>query len=136
MNRRTEETGNISIPPGHELLARLGSDARITAARPSKSVTVFDLAGEIDYKNSPQLQHELRHATRDKPKLVVVNLRKVRSMDSSGVATLLDALMRAKRYGGRLRLAAPSREILAVMRICQLTDVFEILPSEREAIEA
>lgn len=136
MSRRTKETNNILIPPGYELLARLGGDARIIAARPSESVMIFDLAGEINYKNSPQLQHELRHATKNKPELVVVNLQKVRSMDSSGVATLLDALMRTKRYGGKLRLAAPSREILAVMQVCQLVDVFEILQSEREAIEA
>ena len=67
MSGRPRARSSPSIPPGHELLARLGEDARITIARPSESVTIFDLAGQIHYKNSPQLQHELRYATEDRP---------------------------------------------------------------------
>ena len=103
---RPRAIDSLPLPPGHNLLAHLGGEARISTARPAEGVAVFAIAGEIQYKNSPQLQHELRYATEDQPARVVVNLQDVLSMDSSGVATLLDALTRVRRYGGQFRLAA------------------------------
>jgi len=119
---------------GHELLARLGDAARITVARPNERTTIFELAGAINYANSPQLQHELRHAAADRPAVLVINLGHVASMDSSGVAVLLDALSQVQRYDGRLRLVGVSDRIRAVMAVCQVADVFEVLDSEQEAI--
>ena len=129
------DTSVPPLPPGHRLLAALGRDARLSTARPADGVAVFAIRGEIDYRNSPQLQHELRHATEDQPARVVLDLVEMISTDSSGVATLLDAMTRVRRYGGVFRLVAPPQRVLAVMRICQLTDVFEIRSTEREAIE-
>lgn len=122
------------IPVGHELLARLGANGRLTVARPSPQTVLFDLAGQINYQNSPQLQHELRAALTEQPRRVVINLARVAGVDSSAVATLLDTLTRAQAYGGSLRLVAPGEQILAVMALCQVADVFEVYPSEQEAL--
>jgi anti-sigma B factor antagonist len=122
------------IPVGHELLARLGDAGRITVARPNERTTIFDLAGAIHYANSPQLRHELRYAAAEEPAVLVINLTHVDAIDSAGVAVLLDALGRVKRYGGRLRLVGVGQRIRAVMAVCQVADVFEILDSEQEAI--
>jgi anti-sigma B factor antagonist len=59
------------------------------------------VAGELDIATSPQLRQTLREAQRPLW-LVVLDLREVTFMDSSGVHIIADAAIDAKRTGGRL----------------------------------
>ena len=60
------------------------------SARHSDSTTIFDISGDIDLANSPEVRKALLREVREKrtPR-VVMNLSKVRYIDSSGVASLV-----------------------------------------------
>jgi len=95
---------------------------------------VVEVSGEVDMMSSPDLRKVLKEAVREKPALLVLNLDRVNYMDSSGIATLVECLKEMRAYGGRLRLAGMRQEIQEVFRLARLEEVFEIVPTEEEAL--
>jgi anti-sigma B factor antagonist len=91
------------------------------------------LAGDVDLSSSPELRQALRQVMGRRPRATVVDLTRVAYMDSSGLATLVEALKRAGEYGGRLRLVGLNPRVRAVFEISQLDRVFEIVPGGQEA---
>jgi anti-sigma B factor antagonist len=61
------------------------------------------LAGELDIATTPQLQRTLRES-QARARLVVLDLRKLAFMDSSGVHTIVNASACAREVGHRLIL--------------------------------
>ena len=59
------------------------------------------VAGELDIETSPQLEQTLREPS---SQLVVLDLRELAFMDSSGVHTIVNASARARQLGRRLVL--------------------------------
>jgi hypothetical protein len=59
--------------------------------------------GRLDLASVPQLVRTLRH-TQLNARLVVLDLRELQLMDSSGVHVIVNASIRARRLGGRLVL--------------------------------
>jgi anti-sigma B factor antagonist len=96
------------------------------STRTAGEATVVDVAGEVDMFTSPDLRKELSRLTGDSVPKVVVNLESVSFMDSSGIATLVQALKEMRPFGGRLVLAAPGDTVQRVLRLSNLTSLFEI----------
>ncbi|NLX05368.1 MAG: STAS domain-containing protein [Phycisphaerae bacterium] len=88
--------------------------------------TLVKLHGDIDLYCSPEVRKALLEATQSRPATLAIDLSKVPHMDSSGVATLVEALQRVKRYKGRMALVAMQERVRNVFEIARLTDLFEI----------
>ena len=65
----------------------------------------------------------------------MVDFLEVTYMDSSGVATLVEALQLTNKNGGKLRLFNLGQPIKDVFELSRLDRVFEIYDDEREALE-
>lgn len=91
------------------------------------------LVGEIDLARSPDLRLRLREEVDAKPKRIVIDLTKVTYMDSSGVATLVEALQRAKASGTRLLLCGLQPKVRSIFTISRLDTVFEIAATADDA---
>lgn len=91
------------------------------------------LVGEIDLARSPELRLRLREDVDAGPKRLVIDLTKVTYMDSSGVATLVEALQRSKARGCRLVLAGLQPKVRSIFSISRLDTVFEITATLDEA---
>ena len=107
---------------------------QISARRVDKT-TIFDVTGDIDLANSPEVRKALLHEIRDArtPK-VVMNLSKVRYIDSSGVASLVEGLKASRDVGSRFvlfGLSAPAREVLQLSRLLK---IFEVYDNEDQAM--
>jgi anti-sigma B factor antagonist len=61
--------------------------------------------GRIAVENSGEMRTTLSYALRQKPAALVVDLSDVSYMDTSGVATLLEAAGNARKQGTRLILS-------------------------------
>ena len=107
----------------------------IRSVERTEHAAVLRLSGDVDLNSSPQLRQGLRQVIARRPEVIVVNLQHVAYMDSSGLATLVEALKRTCEYGGKLRLVALTDRVRAVFEISQLDRVFEILPDEQEATQ-
>lgn len=81
--------------------------------------------GAVDLESSPQLGAKLRSALQGTPALAV-SLTEVSYMDSSGLATLIQALKLANRTAVKFRLLAPSDQVQSVLELAQLHQLFTI----------
>jgi anti-anti-sigma factor len=79
------------------------------------------VAGELDIATTPRLESKLRDL-QPQARLVVLDLREVEFLDSSGVHAMVDATSRARRAGRRLVLL---RDPASLDRIFTLTGSFE-----------
>jgi anti-sigma B factor antagonist len=109
---------------------------RISARRNNKT-TIFDLSGDIDFANSPEVRQSVLREIQDiRPSRVVVNLTEVRYIDSSGVASLVEGLKASRDLGSRFILFGLSTAAREVLQLSRLLKVFEVYDSEDEALAA
>lgn len=98
-------------------------------------VQILELEGELDYHSSPELREKLGELTAKQASKILVDLAGVDYMDSSGIATFVEAFQKAKRYQGRLILAALTSTVRGVFEIAKLDSIFEITSTVTEAVE-
>ena len=67
---------------------------------------------------------------------VVVNLAKVRFMNSSGLGMLIGALTTMRKAGGDLRIANATDKIESLLIVTKLITVFKHFPSLEEAVKS
>ena len=91
--------------------------------------------GDIDLNGSPTLRHELRKAQTGKPTKLVIDLTSVPYMDSSGVATLVEAMQAARKSGSRLVLCGLQDRVRSIFEIARLDTVFTIVPNAEAALK-
>lgn len=82
-------------------------------------------AGEVDLQHSPKLRKVLMELMLDQRE-VVVDLSRVDYIDSSGIASLVEAYQMARRNGSRFTLASVSAAALRVLQLARLDKVFAI----------
>jgi anti-sigma B factor antagonist len=107
------------------------------AARPATGGTILDITGDIDLAHSPAMRKALLQEIKEKktPK-VFLNLEKVRYIDSSGIASLVEGLKASRDQGSRLILYGLSKTVREVMELSRLQKIFEIHDSEAQALAA
>ena len=105
------------------------------SARQLDKATVFDLSGDIDLATSPELRKALLHELREaRIPRVILNLRAVRYMDSSGVASLVEGLKVSRDLGARLILYGLNTSVREVLQLSKLLRIFEICDNEEQAV--
>lgn len=85
------------------------------------------LSGDIDLSRSPSLRHELLELVKQQPKRLVVDLSAVPYMDSSGVATLIEALQHQRKAGAKMVLCGLQPKVRSIFEIARLDAVFKIV---------
>jgi anti-sigma B factor antagonist len=92
-------------------------------------VRVVTVRGEIDLASSPLLRTALLRTIAGSSGSVAVDLRDVKYMDSSGVATLVEGLRACSRKKIKLLLIAVSKPVRNVLQLTRLDSVFELRES-------
>ena len=105
------------------------------SARRQDGITIFNISGNIDFANSRKLrQSMLQEIQNQRTQRVVVNLNEVHYIDSSGVASLVEALRASHDLGSRFLLCGLSSPAREVLKVCRLIKVFEVFDSEEIAL--
>ena len=109
---------------------------QISARRMDKT-TILDISGDIDLAHSPEVRKMVLVEFREKrtPR-VILNLRDVNYIDSSGVASLVEGLKASRDVGSRLILFGLSPIAHEVLQLSRLLKIFEIYDTEDMALEA
>ncbi len=97
---------------------------------------VLPLEGEIDLHVSPSIASSLKTMTNEKPPRLVVDLSRVRYIDSSGLAVLIDAMQTVQGYGGKFLLSGIQDGVKPIFEIARLDQVFRIFPDVDTALAA
>jgi anti-sigma B factor antagonist len=86
---------------------------------------VVSLRGELDVADAASVAAALARVAAC-TRQVIVDLEGLEFIDSSGLAALVRARKHARLAGGDLLLAAPQRQVLRVLAVTRLADVFSV----------
>ncbi|MBM3515432.1 MAG: STAS domain-containing protein [Alphaproteobacteria bacterium] len=103
--------------------------------RDQNGVTIVGLSGDVDLQTSPSVRQKLLECL-DKQKKLVVDMSNVAYIDSSGVASLVEAFQVSRKKGAKFALAAVSPSAMRVLSLARLDKVFSIHPDVTAAAAA
>jgi len=105
--------------------------------RQRDGVTILDLKGKITIgMGDVALRNAVQDAINGGATKVVINLKDVTTIDSSGVGELVSAFTTATNRGAKLSLANLPSKVTDILQITQLITVFDVYDSEDEAVRS
>jgi anti-sigma B factor antagonist len=111
-----------------------GQEMNVEVEKRDQTV-VASPVGEIDLARSPSLRTHLAEILAEKPTRLIIDLAQVPYMDSSGVATLVEALQQSRSKGCTLVLAGMQDRVRSVFEIARLDTVFAIAADTDTAMQ-
>lgn len=99
-------------------------------------ISVCRITGEITFSTSPDLRKRLIELIDNDKKKIVVSMKDVGYVDSSGMATMVEVLQKAKGVNGHLVLAEVQDKVQDILEMVKLKDIFDIYGNEEEAINS
>jgi anti-sigma B factor antagonist len=107
------------------------------STRQFEVAVIVDVTGDITLYNSPEVRKMLLGLLREKRvKRVIVNLEKVKYIDSAGVASLVEGLKVSREMKSEFALYGLSPMTREVLELTRLVKVFEVYNTEEEALSA
>ncbi len=102
------------------------SDAMEVKVERDGDAVIVSPTGDVDLHRSPAFRERLKKAVEGKPRRLIVNLAEVPYMDSSGVATLVEAMQIARRQSMTLVLCGVQARVRSILEIARLDQLFKI----------
>ncbi len=100
-------------------------------------VAVVGLEGRIVLgEESNALRERVKSLLSNNKKKIVLNMDNVTYIDSAGLGTLVAAHHSAKSQGATLKLSNLGSKFQEVLQVTKLLTVFDVLPSEADAIRS
>jgi anti-sigma B factor antagonist len=90
--------------------------------RNADDTAVISVSGELDLASSPALEQELERVAQSEAQVVVVDLRNLEFMDSTGLSVLVRAHQRAEENGRRLGLVNGSAQVQRLLTLTGVAD--------------
>jgi anti-sigma B factor antagonist len=91
------------------------------------------IEGRITVTNSDEMRRKLQAALRSRPAQILVDLAQATYLDTSAVATLLEAVRIARRQGTLLLLSNLSGQPQSLFAAAGLDPLFDFAPQEKNA---
>jgi anti-anti-sigma factor len=84
-------------------------------------------SGELDLASAEQLETQLKQLETSEPDVLVLDLRELEFMDSTGLRTVIAADARARERGGRLVVVRAPEEVDRVFRLTRMDQHLELV---------
>ena len=98
-------------------------------------VIIVDLQGRLVMGVGDELLRDVvNELLAEDWKKILLNLREVNVMDSSGIGEVVSGWKLAKRFGASLKLLRPGPQVQRTLRLTQLLPLLEVYESEEEAV--
>jgi anti-sigma B factor antagonist len=105
--------------------------------RQRDGVTILDPRGKITIGSGDlDLRNAVQDALNSGARNILINMRDVSTIDSSGVGELVSGYTTATNRGVRLKLTNLPAKINEVLTITQLITVFDVYDNEDEAVRS
>ncbi|MEZ6242130.1 MAG: STAS domain-containing protein [Phycisphaerales bacterium] len=99
-------------------------------------VVVVHPQGDVDMSRSPELRTTIRSVQERRPPKVIIDLTDVEYMDSSGLATLVEAMRTAKSNNTAMILCGMHDKVRSIFEIARLNQFFKIVDNLDAAVSA
>lgn len=97
------------------------------------NITLVRLDGRLDARTSPNVKVILRELLDKEQIKIIVDLKHVPFIDSSGLAALVSGLRFAREKGGDVAVSGAQSQAQVVFQLTMLDRVFSIHPTVEEA---
>jgi anti-sigma B factor antagonist len=112
--------------------------------RQTREVTILDLSGRISVGEAlafgpgsgTVLSDVIRDLASKGHRKILLNLKDVKYIDSSGMGDVMRSFTGLQRLGGELKLLSPAPAVLQVLQVTHLHKVLKIEDDEISAIQA
>jgi anti-sigma B factor antagonist len=105
--------------------------------RQAGDVTILDMSGSVRMgEGSIELRNAIRGLVESGKKKILLNLRSVKNIDSSGIGELIANYTTVSRDGGQLKLLNLTEKIQNLLVITKLLTVFDAYDNEAEALNS
>jgi anti-sigma B factor antagonist len=105
--------------------------------RENEGIMILDLKGRLTAGESvPKLRETIRSLLDSGRKNILLNMKGVDYIDSTGLGSMVICYTSAKKEGGAVKLLDLSRRNIELLVLTKLTTVFEIFNEERDAINS
>jgi anti-sigma B factor antagonist len=111
-------------------------DIKVNVREAKGDSSIVDLSGEIDVYTSPKLKDAVGGLIDRGVYNLVINLEKVRYIDSTGLGVLIGGLKRVREHGGSVNLVCTNPQIKKIFDITGLVMIFGIFDNEDAALRA
>lgn len=99
------------------------------------SVLIVRAEGELDLSTAPQFRAGVEHALdRTMARDLLLNMRGVTFVDSSGLGAILGRYRRVSQAGGRVVMCGVTGRVKPIIELSGLMRIVPLFDSEREAI--
>src|SRR4029077_6455013 len=109
-----------------------------TSTRLVRGVTIVDLSGRIvlGEGGSAGLRDLVHNLAKEGIKKILLNLRNVDFVDSSGLGELVSAFTSMRSQGGELKLLNLTTRVHALLQITKLLTLFDITDDEATSVSS
>jgi anti-sigma B factor antagonist len=106
-----------------------GADRLQIELKRGRGRTLVRLSGELDLANSTRLRSELERLDIEAESTVVLDLREIEFMDSSGLRALLAAQELIEQRGAECAVTRGSEQVERLLRVTQATKYLQMIDS-------
>jgi anti-sigma B factor antagonist len=92
-----------------------------------ESAVQVSMVGELDISTAMRLEDELRRVEAEKPGVIVLDLKQLTFMDSTGLRLLITADARARQEARRLAIVRGNEMVQRVLRLTRLDERLDII---------
>jgi anti-sigma B factor antagonist len=104
-------------------------------SRTEANTVIVTLSGEIDLDSSPEVRKIIIAHTKKKHPQIIIDLKNVTYMDSSGIATLVEGLQYSNQRNGKFAVANLGPGVREVFELSRLDKIFKIYEDVNQALE-
>lgn len=109
----------------------------LVGRREIEDITILDLSGRlVAGSEASDLRRELDHLKNGRRDRVILNLKEVEYIDSTGLGTMVIGHSVANDAGGAMKLLNLSKRSAQLLILTKLATVFEIFDDEQAAINS
>jgi len=109
--------------------------SKTVSTRDAGDIKIIELHGKITIGSGDlQMREGIHAALTAGAKKIVVNMKDVTTIDSSGIGELVGCYTSVTNKGGKLKLLHLPPKINDVLTVTQLITVFDVYESESEAL--
>jgi anti-sigma B factor antagonist len=102
--------------------------------RNGANAVVIGVTGELDLASSPALEHELERGAASRAAIVIVDLRELEFMDSTGLSVLVRAHQRANESGQRFGVVKGPQQVQRLLSLTGVADRLTLADSPEELL--
>jgi len=108
-----------------------------TGTRKEGDITIIDARGKIAFgEGVTKLRETVANLIAGGNKKVILNLKEVDYVDSSGMGEIVRSHMAIRKQGGQLKLANPSKMVTELLQATGMNKVFDIHTDEAAAVHS